>query len=511
MRQLLLALCLAPVVSPVGLAFDDWDGLHSAVLAIGDVNGDGAGDFVVAHRPRPFGMGNAPSETMPIVEQLPRLWALSGRDGAVLWSVEGHARFGTRLARVGDLDGDGVVDLATAEDVPSSARVSAPEAEVSTEVPGPGRRPVPLESLPHPDAGKARVVILSGATGAELGALVPPRAPHRFGTGIAGGLQVVGDRTPDLVVGSHGRVWLVDGATLEPVRSYRLARDGSVHEGAVDGWSTLPAIDGVTWMPADKREHGDFGNNLALLPDVDKDGLAELVVGGLRPKSLTAEAGLLRSPDRDPGERSSWVLFSGGVWPAMAMDSAAWCAVALDDLDADGVPELATTTVDQHLRVWSLGQRKLLWEQRFDGGYMHAEGTSLAAVTDRDGDGRVDLMLGTNETAIDCDIGSVQVFSTADGKALDGRQSGPSDATPEDLEPSMSGGMDADSIGDLDRDGKDDFAVMLPVYQEVRVLAGPELEVLWARTFRELLNEVQPAPGGEPAAEAAQPGPDPAD
>lgn len=507
MRLFLLALCLAPAIGSQGLAFDDWDGLHSAVLAIGDVNGDGAGDFVVAHRPRPFGMGNAPSETMSIVEQLPRIWALSGRDGAVLWSVEGYERFGTRLARVGDLDGDGVVDLATAEDVPRNTRIPAPEVEVSAEILDSGRRPVPLESIPHPDAGKARVLILSGATGAELGALVPPDAPHHFGTGIAGGLQVVGDRTPDLVVGSHGRVWLVDGATLEPVRSYRLARDGSVHQGAVDAWVRPAPVDGVTWMPANKGEYCDFGNNLALLPDIDNDGAAELLIGGQRPESLSDSAELLRSPDRDPGERASWLVFSSEAWPTMALDSSGWRAVALPDLDGDQIADLAMTTVDWHLRVWSVGQRKLLWERRWDSGYMHAEGTSLALVADRDGDGHSDLMVAANETAIDCDIGSLEIISSATGKNLLRSGNGRSEVTAPELKPSMAGGLDADTLGDLDLDGKDEFAVMTPVFQEVRVLEGKELKILWARTFDSLLDEVLPAP--EEASVPAEPEPEP--
>ena len=484
-----LALCLTAGLAAPTLAFDDWDGLHAAVVGIGDADGDGAEDLVVAHRPRPFGMGNAPTETLKVVEQLPRIWALSGTDGRVLWSTTGHARFGTRVAAVGDLDGDGVDEVATAEDVPRDARVPAPVQEPTEQERAAGREPVALADLPDPHAGRARVVVLSGATGERLVELAPPSSPHHFGTGFAGGLQVVGDRTPDLVVGSHGHVWVVDGATFEPVRGFRLARDGRVHRADVEGWDRPTGPEEVSWAPADKRDHGDFGNNLALVPDLDGDGAAELVIGGKRPRDAAAQARILGEDEGEPGERSSWVLFSAGSLADLCLDSSAWRAVALDDLDGDGMAELATTTVDQHLRVWSLGRQELLWGSDWSGGYMHAEGTSLAVVADRDGDGKRDLLLAANETAIDCDVGFVSVVSAATGAGLVSSWTDRSAATPEELRPPMDGGFDADLLGDLDEDGFEELAVMTPVYQEVRVLDGEDLEVRWARTFDALLAE----------------------
>ena len=84
---------------------------------------------------------------------------------------------------------------------------------------------------------------------------------------------------------------------------------------------------------------------------------------------------------------------------------------------------------------------------------------------------------------------------------------GRSEVTAPELKPSMAGGLDADTLGDLDLDGKDEFAVMTPVFQEVRVLEGKELKILWARTFDSLLDEVLPAP--EEASVPAEPEPEP--
>lgn len=444
-------LALAPLLSLTLLApaVDAWDGLRCAVVGVGDVDGDEVPDFALAHRARPFGMGGAPTEDWPAVEHEPVVWVLSGKDGKVLRSFRGGEGFGAELIAVGDLDGDGITDLAA----------------------GDGRK----------TSGKGSVALLSVGTGEVLVTLTPAKGVKQFGRSLAGGAQLTGDATPDLVIGAQNAAWIVDGRSWQPVEALRAAQDCTLLRQPAEGFR-LPSL-ALTERPANSGEGSTyFPMNLALLADRDGDGLAELALSGPTQPDCDAEA--VGSSESKPKPVTTRLRFSGGTAPLLPLQTEAWCLADGRDLDGDGIADVVTTTVDDHTRAWSVGKRALLWEQSYSSGYMHAEGTSLAFTSDHDGDGVADLVLAANETVFDADTGFVSIVSGATGKTLKTwRVAFEADPMPPG---DYVGGLDAAPIGDLDGDGYEELAVQLPVLQEVRVLRGKDLSVLWQRSISDL-------------------------
>lgn len=191
------------------------DQLGRALAPAGDVDGDGAGDFLVG----------APSVTASSGYVL----ACSGRDGLVLYSVPGSTPqdgFGAALASLGDLNGDGIPEFA----------VGAPDDDAL-----------------GTDAGL--VSVHSGADGQHLYTLATGPALGHLGAALAALGDIDGDARPDFAAGAPtdnapGTVYLCSGVTGTPVRK-------------IAGFS---AGDG-------------FGQALAAPGDVDLDGVPDVLIG----------------------------------------------------------------------------------------------------------------------------------------------------------------------------------------------------------------------------------------
>ena len=245
------------------------EGFGSSIAVGSDVTGDGIPDVLV-------GAAGASSGSGAVI-------ARSGADGSFGWKLAGNSgeALGLALAFVGDVDHDGFADFATTNEKPPGGAAKGWGVTVYS---GATRAPFytilgaagemlggAIESMGDLDGdgvadfavakrfGGGVVRVLSGSSGALLYTIPKPSFGSAFGESIASGHDVDGDGFWDLVIGD---LWANPGGV-----SGGAAFVYSGHSGAF-----LFEFDG-------SAVHDDFGDSVALLSDVDMDGVADVLVG----------------------------------------------------------------------------------------------------------------------------------------------------------------------------------------------------------------------------------------
>lgn len=301
-----------------------------SLAPLDDVDGDLCADVVVG---LPAGRGG------PAAIGAVEAW--SGRSGGLLWRAEEPvASFGTAIVRIGDVDGDGLRDVA----------VGAPPMRLA-------------------DDARGFVVVLCGRTGKLLRRIDAPIGGCWFGAALAAVGDVDGDGRDDLAIGGNfgaapGLVAIHDPRTGSRITAVEEA-DASLY----------------------------FGGAIAAAGDLDGDGGGDLYV-----TAMAAARG--REPATAPGSvfaisgRSGRSLYElRGDRPGEGFGAA---IVPLPNWRADGQPAIAIGTLrggphgGGYVRVFDARASQPL--QTITGNQAHARfGYSLFDLGDRDGDGQREL------------------------------------------------------------------------------------------------------------------------
>ncbi|MFO0829327.1 MAG: FG-GAP-like repeat-containing protein [Phycisphaerales bacterium] len=318
-----------------------------AVAGIPDVNGDGRDDYIVG----------APEENGGGVNGAGRVYVFSGATGGLIRvhnspNPESFGRFGTSVAGIPDINGDGRGDYIVGAYDENGGGVN----------------------------GSGRVYVYSGATGALIRTHTSPNAVigGSFGDAVAGIPDATGDGRGDYVIGAP---YEDIGATLEAGRAY-------IYNGSTG------ALTHVLVSP-NPENSGRFGNSVGGLHDANGNGLGEVVVGAARedPGASPLEAGraylfngttgglllTLKSPNET----------SGGYFGASV--------AGVDDRDGDGLGDVAVGAEfegDGRGYVFSGATGTLIASLAPSLSSPAQLGNAIAGVPDCNGDGRGDTIIG---------------------------------------------------------------------------------------------------------------------
>lgn len=289
------------------------------VASLGDLDGDGTGDLAVGLPHTGFTQSGRvvilflnPDGTVRDEQQI------GAGLGGFLGPLDDHDRFGWSVANLGDVDGDGLLDLAVGA-----------HGSVSN---GVGPAIWILELLPDGTVAD-QTRLAPGVNG------VPARIAigSRFGEGLAPLGDFDGDGTPDLLAGAPG----TDGENgaayvmlLDPDGSVRSSVEIGPGSGGFSGEFLEPA-----W----------FGAGLCAAGDLDGDGVTDLAVGApltdYDPTSFVFNGGalwlLLMNPDGTVREDARIDGENTRVLGLDHPDRFGDAVTPIGDRDGDGVPDLA--------------------------------------------------------------------------------------------------------------------------------------------------------------------------
>ncbi len=330
-----------------------YDRLGFAVSSIGDVNNDGFADVIIGALNNEEGGQNSG-----------KVYIYSVKTNQILSTIIGERNefFGYSVSGAGDIDHDGYDDYMIG---------------------------APFKTISSPRDGQVRVY--SGKTGSVLFIFDGPAGMQfQFGTEVASAGDINGDGFDDIIVGTlwgQTRATVFSGADGSPIYSFNTAT------------TVAPVIISVNGAG-----------------DVNQDGFPDLMVGEAGEQSLVSVY--------SGKDGSLLYLFEDTITLSNFGESVA----GVGDVDKDGYDDMIIGAPDRYwitngpgmAYVYSGRTGAILFT--FSGsGLEESVGFSVATAGDYNGDGYLDFLVGapqTVEMAPPSDFGHVYVYSGKDGALL---------------------------------------------------------------------------------------------
>jgi len=338
-------------------------------------------------------------------------YVYSGRTGSLLYRLDGAPgdQQGYAIADAGDTNGDGVPDIVSGA----------------------------------PAVGSGHVYLYSGATGGLLRTFAGLAAGDFFGAAVSGAGDVDRDGRADLLVGAprsdargvnSGQAYIFSGRTYELIRRLHFGGEGDLFGSATD-WTE----------------------------DVNRDKVPDLIVG---------------ARDAGPEGAGRAYVFSGRKGkllhkigaPATGVDLGWFFVAGVGDVNGDRRPDVyvadfSDTSLGPETGRAAVYSGKNGRELQSWTGSAANEGFGPGREAgDVDGDGLVDLAIGSYLSSDGASgAGQVEIFSGADGSLLRRLTS---------TTPLESFGFDTVGLGDLDADAVPDLLVSAATGERVYVIAG---------------------------------------
>ena len=382
--------------SPLRGALDPGDHMGRSIALLGDLDGDGVQDIAAAGMADDDGQPNAGAayvlfmNTDGTVREFQKISSITGRFGGAL---DAGDQFGRALGSIGDLDGDGVVDLAVGANFDDDG--------------GTARGAVWILFLTRNGMvkGYQKISSLEGNFTGELD------DRDEFGRALAPLGDLDGDGVFDLAVGAsydddggenRGAVWVLF-----------LNADGTVKSHAKISASS-PELAGRL------SDFDYFAHSLASMGDFDGDGKCDLVAGALLDDDGVDNAGaawfLFLNGDGTLKSVSKISQLEGGFTGVLTERSQFGVAVSsVGDVNGDWIPDLAVGAVNDmdggprrgaawilfmnpDATVWS-HQKLSSTEGNLPNvlGNHDWFGSALSPLGDLDGDGFFDLAVGARQ------------------------------------------------------------------------------------------------------------------
>ncbi|MCP4959503.1 MAG: hypothetical protein GY925_09575, partial [Actinomycetia bacterium] len=312
---------ISDTVGGLTAILDDSDLFGTSTASIGDLDGDGIVDAAVgAFQDDDGGSGRGAVHVLFLnadgtvkAEQ-----KISSTTGGLTGPLGDADRFGRSVAGLGDLDGDGIVDIAV--------------GALRDDDGGTDRGAVYVLFLNADGTVKAEQKI-SSTTGSLIG---PLDDTDRFGISVANIGDLDGDGIVDITVGAH----LDDDGGTDRGAVYVLFLNA---DGTVKAEQKISSVSGGLTGPLDNSDY--FGASAAGIGDLDGDGIVDIGVGAYADDDGGSSRGavyvlFLNADGTVKAEQKSASTSGSLTGPLDNTDDFGISVAGMGDLDGDGIADV---------------------------------------------------------------------------------------------------------------------------------------------------------------------------